>query len=42
MSWLTGYRRLSPRYKRQPSNCLAFLGLSVTVCCYKQLLNLTV
>ncbi|PJN06409.1 hypothetical protein CG723_39000 [Streptomyces sp. CB01635] len=23
MSWLTGYRRLSPRYERQPANYLA-------------------
>ena len=26
MSWLTGYRRLSPRYERQPGNYLAFFS----------------
>lgn len=26
MSWLSGYRRLSPRYERHPRNYLAFLG----------------
>jgi transposase len=33
MSWLSGYRRLSPRYERDPRNYLAFLGLAVTLCC---------
>ncbi|MFJ9680570.1 transposase [Streptomyces sp. NPDC101194] len=28
MSWLSGYRRLSPRYERYPHNYLAFLGLA--------------
>ncbi|MBJ3810202.1 IS5 family transposase [Streptomyces flavofungini] len=41
LSWLTGYRRLSPRYERHPSNYLAFLGLAATLCCYKRLLRLT-
>ncbi|MEU2791207.1 IS5 family transposase [Streptomyces sp. NPDC007100] len=41
LSWLTGYRRLSPRYERHPSNYLAFLGLAAALCCYKQLLRLT-
>ncbi|WP_327425725.1 IS5 family transposase (plasmid) [Streptomyces sp. NBC_01527] len=41
MSWLTGYRRLSPRYERQPANYLAFLGLAAALCCYKRLLKLT-
>lgn len=30
MSWLSGYRRLSPRYERHPRNYLAFLGLAAT------------
>ncbi|MFI2765521.1 IS5 family transposase [Streptomyces echinatus] len=41
MSWLSGYRRLSPRYERNPRNYLAFLGLATTLCCYKRLLRLT-
>ena len=41
MSWLSGYRRLSPRYERQPSNYLAFLGLAAALCCYKRLVRLT-
>ncbi|WP_404827789.1 transposase [Streptomyces aureocirculatus] len=41
LSWLTGYRRLSPRYERQPANYLAFLGLAAALCCYKRLLCLT-
>ncbi|MFC8671032.1 IS5 family transposase [Streptomyces sp. NPDC057199] len=41
MSWLSGYRRLSPRYERQPRNYLAFLGLAAALCCYKRLLKLT-
>lgn len=41
MSWLSGYRRLSPRYERQPSNYLAFLGLAATLCCYKRYVRLT-
>ncbi len=41
MSWLTGYRRLSPRYERQPANYLAFLALAAALCCYKRLLKLT-
>ncbi|MFE4925414.1 IS5 family transposase [Streptomyces sp. NPDC056661] len=41
MSWLTGCRRLSPRYERQPANYLAFLGLTAALRCYKQLLKLT-
>jgi transposase len=32
MSWLTGYRRLSPRYERNPRNYLAFLGLAAALC----------
>ncbi|AYG78264.1 hypothetical protein DWB77_00371 [Streptomyces hundungensis] len=35
MSWLSGYRRLSPR------NYLAFLGLAAALCCYKRLVRLT-
>ncbi|MFC3586096.1 transposase [Streptantibioticus rubrisoli] len=34
MSWLSGYRRLSPRYERDPRNYLAFLGLGAALCCY--------
>ncbi len=41
MSWLTGYRRLSPRYERQPRNYLAFLGHAAALLCYKRLLQLT-
>ncbi|AUA17293.1 Transposase DDE domain protein [Streptomyces malaysiensis subsp. malaysiensis] len=37
ISWLTGYRRLSPRYERDPRNYLALLGLAAAVCCYKRL-----
>ncbi|MGK3111460.1 MULTISPECIES: IS5 family transposase [Streptomyces] len=41
MSWLSGYRRLSPRYERNPRNYLAFLGLAAAICCYKRLVRLT-
>jgi transposase len=41
MSWLTGYRRLSPRYERNPRDYLAFLGLAAAICCYKRLRRLT-
>ncbi|WP_435857398.1 transposase [Streptomyces tendae] len=41
MSWLSGYRRLSPRYERNPRNYLAFLGLAAALCCYKRLVRLT-
>lgn len=41
ISWLTGYRRLSPRYERHPRNYLAFLGLAAALCCYKRLGKLT-
>ncbi len=41
MSWLSGYRRLSPRYERHPRNYLAFLGLAAAICCYKRLVRLT-
>ncbi|WP_242609024.1 IS5 family transposase [Actinomadura formosensis] len=41
ISWLTGYRRLSPRYERNPRNYLAFLGLAAALTCYKRLLTLT-
>ncbi|WP_435260629.1 transposase, partial [Streptomyces sp. 1222.5] len=41
ISWLTGYRRLSPRYERHPRNYLAFLGLAAALCCYKRLLKPT-
>ncbi len=39
ISWLTGYRRLSPRYERHPRNY--FLGLAAALCCYKRLGKLT-
>lgn len=41
MSWLSGYRRLSPRYERHSRNYLAFLGLAAALCCYKRLVRLT-
>ncbi|MFI1794603.1 transposase, partial [Streptomyces olivaceoviridis] len=41
ISWLTGYRRLSPRYERHPRNYLAFLGLAAAICCDKRLGKLT-
>lgn len=41
ISWLSGYRRLSPRYERHPRNYLAFLGLAAALCCYKRLVRLT-
>ena len=41
MAWLSGYRRLSPRYERDPRNYLAFLGLAAALCCYKRLQRLT-
>lgn len=41
MSWLSEYRRLSPRYERHPRNYLAFLGLAAAICCYKRLARLT-
>jgi hypothetical protein len=40
MSWLSGYRRLSPRYERT-RNYLALLGLAASLCCYKRLVRLT-
>ncbi|MFD6174374.1 IS5 family transposase [Streptomyces coeruleorubidus] len=40
MSWLSGYRRLSPRREHDP-NYLAFLGLAAALCCYKRLIRLT-
>ncbi|MFG2638882.1 IS5 family transposase [Streptomyces sp. NPDC048362] len=41
MSWLSGCRRLSPGYERDPRNYLAFLGLAAALCCYKRLVRLT-
>ena len=41
ISWLSGYRRLSPRYERNPRNYLAFLGLAAAICCYKRFVRLT-
>ncbi|CAM5336889.1 Transposase OS=Streptomyces griseomycini OX=66895 GN=FHS37_003540 PE=4 SV=1 [Streptomyces griseomycini] len=41
MSWLSGHRRLSPRYERDSRNYLAFLGLSAAPCCFKRLVRLT-
>ncbi|GAA4015928.1 hypothetical protein GCM10022384_69070 [Streptomyces marokkonensis] len=41
MSWLSGYRRLSPRSERDPRNHLAFLGLAAALRCYKRLIRLT-
>jgi transposase len=41
ISWLSGYRWLSPRYERNPRNYPAFLGLAAALCCYKRLVRLT-
>lgn len=42
ISWLSGYRRLSPRDERHPRNYLAaFLGLAAAICCYKRFIRLT-
>jgi transposase len=41
MSRLSGYRRLGPRYERNPRNDLALLGLAAALCCYKRLVPLT-
>jgi hypothetical protein len=41
MSWLSGYRPLSPRYERNLRNYLAFLGLASALCCYKRRVRLT-
>ncbi|GAQ50272.1 hypothetical protein a10_00049 [Streptomyces acidiscabies] len=40
-SWLSGYRRPSPHYERNPRNYLAFLGLAAALCCHKRLIRLT-
>ncbi len=39
MAWLTGYRRLTPRYERNPRNHLAFLDLAAAMLCWKRLLK---
>lgn len=39
--WLSGYRRLSPRYERDHRNYLGFLSLAAALCCYKRLVRLT-
>jgi hypothetical protein len=41
MAWMTGYRRLSPRYERYPATYLAFLGLATALTCYKRYRTLT-
>jgi transposase len=41
IAWLTGYRRLSPRYERSASHYCAFLTLAAALTCYKQLAKLT-
>ena len=41
MSWLSGYRRLRPRYERRPRNYLASLGLAAALRCYKRFVRLT-
>ncbi len=41
MSWLSGYRRPSPRYERDPRNYPGFPGLAAALCCYKRLVRLT-
>jgi transposase len=41
IAWLTGYRRLSPRYERTASHYCAFLTLAAALTCYKQLAKVT-
>ncbi|MFG1754742.1 IS5 family transposase [Streptosporangium sandarakinum] len=41
ISWLFGYRRLSPRYERRPYAYLAFLTLAAAITCHKRHLKLT-
>lgn len=41
LSWLSGYRRLSPRYERHPRNYLPFPALAAALCCYKRFVRLT-
>ncbi|WP_434096313.1 transposase, partial [Streptosporangium roseum] len=41
ISWLFGYRRLSPRYERPPYAYLAFLTLAAAMTCHKRHLKLT-
>ena len=41
LAWLTGYRRLTLRYERNPSHFLAFLTLAATIACYKKLTKCT-
>ncbi|MFI6513714.1 IS5 family transposase [Streptosporangium sp. NPDC050855] len=41
ISWLFGYRRLSPRYERHSYSYLAFLTLAATMTCHKRHLKLT-
>jgi transposase len=37
MAWLTGYRRLAPRYERKATHFVAFFILGATITCYKKL-----
>jgi transposase len=41
IAWLTGCRRLSPRYERNASHYCAFLTLAAALTCYKILTILT-
>jgi transposase len=41
MSWLTGYRRLSPCHERLLRNYLAFLDLAAAMLCWKRFLKTT-
>ncbi|WP_143219769.1 hypothetical protein [Actinomadura sp. CNU-125] len=41
ISRLTGYRRMTPRYERNPRNNLAFSGHAAALTCYKRLIKLT-
>ncbi|GGP97561.1 hypothetical protein GCM10010249_15090 [Streptomyces roseolilacinus] len=41
MPWLSGYRRLSPRYERDPRNYPAFLGLAAALWRHERLVRLT-
>jgi transposase len=40
IAWLTGYRRLTLRYERNPKHFLAFLQLAAALTCWKKLRKL--
>lgn len=41
VSWLSGYRRLRPRYERHPATTWLLLGLAAALCCYEQSVRVT-